>query len=123
MAVRLGGGKPLGFGVVRSEVMQLRLDHSGSRWLGTAEAAQAADIGDLVNTFAHGAPATVTDTWVSLAYLLALDFVDPDLVQYPVGTGDVFDFWSNSIGQTRRRQTVPLINLPDASGDRSAQVI
>jgi CRISPR-associated protein (TIGR03986 family) len=123
LAVRLGGGKPLGFGVVQSEVTQLRLDHSASRWLGVADVVPTADIGDMVTTFVEAAPAPVTDTWESLAHLLTVDFVDRDLVQYPVGTSNVFDFWGKSIGVTRGTQTLPLIALPDASSDGADQVL
>jgi len=123
LAVRLGGGKPLGFGVVQSEVTELRLDDSASRWLGTVSAAERVGIDDLVKSFVTAAPAHVTDTWSSLAHLLTLDFVNPDLVQYPIGSPDAFAFWGNSIGETQGTKTLPLINLPDASRDGDAQVL
>jgi CRISPR-associated protein (TIGR03986 family) len=113
LAVRLGGGKPLGLGSIELGYQDLRVHDAASRYGdGTAAGPQAAPA-ELLGGFVAGTPESVRATWPDLAAVLDVGHVDPRWIWYPPGSpwpdpetesvgkafDDGFEFWKRTSGQ------------------------
>ena len=118
---RLGGGKPLGFGALTTQVsLSLEPTKPQERWLPAAEQTDQPDnqtggsVADFVHEFVDNAPPEVRTDWQALANLLSVDFVDGTDVQYPPPEGgNDFGFWKRSRGIFEHNQPHQLIPLPN----------
>jgi len=122
----LGGGKPLGFGALDTQVRSLRVTRTPeARWLASGGGEESADPDALVAEFVAATSPKVRATWLALSHLLSKDFVAGELVQYPPAVkGNAFHFWSNSIGvKFTNRPDIPLRVLPAAEAPADRQTL
>jgi len=128
LGFRLGGGKPLGFGSLRTDIIELALEPSAEkRWLESEPApadAGHADPGEYLGHFVSDVSSGVREGWGALANLLRVDHVEAALVKYPPAeSGDDFSFWKQSQGILLRSRVEPLVPLPDPSETGAKQEI
>lgn len=126
LALRLGGGKPLGLGSVRATVEVRDLWTAASRY-GTADPPprSEATVESWVDAFVGQVPPEVKQTWPHLAAALRIGHVNPATVWYPpagpwnqpdelfeAGAMNFPAFWRNSSGSHGAHHD--LLPLPEA---------
>lgn len=129
LTIRVGGGKPLGLGIVESTSLVLRSHTAEQRYLSRQPAgdATADEIFHYVKVFQSETPEAVRDTWSALSALLDPGAVNARRVSYPPkhdwgtmersgspnGWKPGFAFFKNSQGEHSRSQR-PIVPLPPA---------
>ncbi|MGH8934103.1 MAG: TIGR03986 family type III CRISPR-associated RAMP protein [Egibacteraceae bacterium] len=103
---RIGGGKPLGLGSVKAEIVELHLHDAASRYLGAKN--DQPSRAELLTAFVESVPEAVKATWPDLAAALNAEHVDPRWIWYPPGAewaqvgkrafDDGFEFWKQTDG-------------------------
>ncbi len=81
--IRLGGGKPLGYGAITAVIDELRVDSTESRYM----EAPPVDVSpqQLVGEFRTAVDDAIKHTWPEVAAVLKRDHVNPARVAYPPG--------------------------------------
>jgi len=89
LTIRVGGGKPLGLGIMTPTIATLDIHTARSRYRRSAtdpgSSLSSVDRAELVSAFRAGTHDDVVATWPALAALLDPGFVNPDRVAYPPG--------------------------------------
>lgn len=124
LAVRIGGGKPFGFGSVRPIEVELAIETAESRYLGSRVQAPAPD--ELINHFVAAIPEPIKDLWPDVSAVLNPGHILETHVWYPPGdTWDVleqgrydrfdraFVFFGRTNGQYLKEGDRELETLPD----------
>ncbi|MGW2410127.1 TIGR03986 family type III CRISPR-associated RAMP protein [Streptomyces sp. NPDC001739] len=132
----VGGGRPLGFGTVTSQVSIASLDDASSRYLG--EAAPSLDVEEAVAAFRRAAPRNVKDVWKrQLTKVLRLDWAVPHQVWYPpagslpepgqpMNPKDLlpsFTFWKETTGGRAEKARFPYRQLPSSAAPSPAMKV
>ncbi|MEO5678470.1 MAG: TIGR03986 family CRISPR-associated RAMP protein [Acidimicrobiales bacterium] len=126
LAIRLGGGKPLGLGSVRATVTDVQVWTACSRYDAAPEpSVTESTIDGWVAAFVAQVPQEVKATWRHLAAALRVGHVNPASVWYPpagnwnvpdeqfeAGGTKFPDFWTNSAGSQGAGHDV--LPLPEA---------
>ncbi len=115
-SLRLGKGKPLGLGVVRTTVALTDVFDAGSRY-GDGEA-PTVDLALAAEEFRNATSAATRQTWPDLAAVLNTAHVDGNKVRYPPNFDDGWDFWERSSGATIKGEDCP---MPDHKLPRSVR--
>ena len=131
IAGRVGGGKPLGFGTIVVDHLELSVHSAASRY--GSEPAPEVDISSFVSSFTASAPASVKATWPDLAAVLDTGHVNPKVIWYPPGRDwthageEAFDrgyqFWKKSAGNPDHDQLDMVTLPPPRSADQYLDII
>jgi hypothetical protein len=126
LQLRLGGGKPLGFGAVDADISGLRVHSTASRYLGGEP--DAISLESAVEAFRGWVPKGVRETWPDLAAVLRRDHVNPARVAYPPGANwpqegedeptdfrKPFAFFKQVTGSDQCEEPFPVLSEPPRS--------